>query len=428
MANERLEPPLSRIDGSLHIGGVSCVRFAEIYGTPLYVTDEDRIRCNYRRFYESFSSRWDDVRIYYAVKANSNLSVLRVLRQEGAGVDCSCIEEVQLASISGFRTDDMMLTANYLDADTLRTAFGMGLLVNLDDPSVLYGLSSEEAPREICLRINPGFGMGAFPTLVLAGKESKFGMAEETALKAYECAKALGVEKFGIHMMAGSCVLDPGYFGDITRRLLDIADRISQRVGIDFDFIDVGGGFGVPYRPSEKPLDIDLTADSIVEALREHYESGSKAPRLVLEPGRYLVCDSTVLLSRVLARKETEPPFVGIDAGMNSLLRPALYGAHHEILLSDRHETRMERVNVCGTICENTDIMAKDREMPMMKPGDVVAILNAGAYGFSMSSQYNTRPRPAEVLLKDGEHQIVREREVLADVIGRQHIPRRLEG
>lgn len=426
MTAEVLSPPLDRREGVLHIGGVSCVELAECYGTPLYVTDEDRIRENYRRLHRAFSTRWSRVRIHYAIKANNNLSVLRILQQEGAGVDCSCLEEVQLAQMAGFSIEDMLLTACYIDLADFKKALELGVLVNLDDPSVLSALSPNEVPNRICVRINPGFGKAAFPSLVLGGEGSKFGMSEEAALAAIEKAKALGVNEFGLHMMAGSCVLDPAYFGQVTRRLLDIADRIADKVGIEFEFIDVGGGFGVPYAPSEKPLDIDRTAEEICVALREHFGSTSSGPRLLVEPGRYLVCDSTILLSRVRAVKAGPVPFVGIDAGMNTLLRPALYGAYHEIVLANRLESRMRTTNVCGTVCENTDIIARNRTLPFMVPGDLVAILNAGAYGFSMSSQYNTRPRAAEVLVKDGGHELVRERETLEDLVGRQRVPRRL--
>ncbi len=426
-SEERIPPHMSKEGGILTIGGVSCVELAESYGTPLYVTDEGRLRDNYRRIRKAFADRWPDVRIHYATKANGNLSVLNTLRQEGASADCSGVQEAKLALMAGFRPEDILLTASYIDAADLREALAMRVRVNLDDASALDFLSQSEAPEFISMRVNPGVGKGHHEGVVTAGKESKFGMDSDEAVMAYERAKALGVKEFGIHMMAGSGSLEAFYFRDIARRLLDIAERISSKVGIEFSFVDIGGGFGIPYRPEESPLDIDLTARLITDEMKASFGGSSRQPTLALEPGRYLVGDTTVLLARVRSVKRGERTFVGIDAGMNTLLRPALYGSYHEVVLANRDERETEGVNFCGTICENTDILAKNRLMPRMRAGDLVAIMNAGAYGFSMSSQYNANPRPAEALVRDGAHALTREREALSDVVGRQHVPSRLK-
>ncbi|MBN1678009.1 MAG: diaminopimelate decarboxylase [Candidatus Thermoplasmatota archaeon] len=416
----------SKIGGVLRIGGASCVELADCYGTPLYVTDEGRIRENYRRIWHAFANRWRNLRVYYAVKANANLSVLSILRQEGAGADCSGVEEARLAMMAGFRPDDILLTASYINATDLKTALALGVRVNLDDASALDHITGEGIPAFISMRINPGVGRGHHAGVVTAGRDSKFGMDETAAVDAYEKAKALGIRDFGIHMMAGSGSLDADYFGEITKKLLGIADEISTRVGIEFSFVDLGGGFGIPHRNGERPLDINRAATLITDEMKASFGSSDRAPVLAIEPGRYIVGDSTILLARVRSVKRGVKTFVGIDAGMNTFVRPALYGAYHEILLANRGEKDMETVSVCGTICENTDLMAKDVLLPKMEPGDLVAILNAGAYGFSMSSQYNTNPRPAEALVLDGTHQLTRERETLSDVIGRQHVPPRL--
>lgn len=416
----RVQPHISREGGSLRVGGVSCIELAESYGTPLYVTDEGRLRDNYRRIRKAFAGAWPDVRIFYAVKANGNLSILRVLRQEGASTDCSGIHESRLALMAGYRPEDILLTANYIDASDLREALAMGLRVNLDDASALDLLSQSEAPQFISMRINPGMGKGHHEGVITAGRLSKFGMGMEEAVSAYEKAKALGAREFGIHMMAGSGSLEAGYFRDVTRRLLDIAEHVSSKVGIEFSFVDVGGGFGIPYTPEEEPLDIDLTAQLITDEMRATFGNSSRRPTLALEPGRYLVGDTTVLLARVRSVKRGERTFVGIDAGMNTILRPALYGAYHEFVLANREDQEAEVVDFCGTICENTDILARDRLMPRMMAGDLVAVMDAGAYGFSMSSQFNANPRPAEVLVREGAHALTRERETLSDVVGRQ--------
>jgi diaminopimelate decarboxylase len=227
--------------------------------------------------------------------------------------------------------------------------------------------------------------------------------------------------------MAGSSVLNTEYFGQVTDRLFQIADSISKSAKIEFDFVNIGGGFGVPYKPGEKDLDISRVASEVTGRFKERFEGCSSPPYLYAEPGRYFVCDSTVLLSRVHSVKRTGKKFVGIDAGMNTLLRPALYGAYHQTFVVGKLNSRKkEKVNIVGQVCENTDVLATDREMPVIERGDLIAILNAGAYGFSMSSNYNTRPRAAEVLVNRGQDYLIRDREDITDIVERQIIPGRL--
>jgi diaminopimelate decarboxylase len=270
-------------------------------------------------------------------------------------------------------------------------------------------------------------GEGKYKQLVFAGPDAKFGVIEKDAVEAYRKAKNYGFERFGIHMMAGFCVLDPKYFEAITERLMDIAGTISQQVGIDFEFINVGGGFGVPYAPDENDLDVAATAQKIVAKFVEKSEKYGMRPALFIEPGRYIVCDAGIILTRVNSIKNAYKKFVGVDAGMHTLLRPALYGAYHQMYVANKlNQAEREAVNVCGPICENTDILAKNRELPPIKEGDVLAILNAGAYGYAMSSQYNSRPRAAEVLVCGDAHDVIRERETFDDLTAKQHVPPRL--
>lgn len=423
----RIEEPLENRRGTLHIGGANLESLAQKYGTPLFVTDEGRIRHNYRTLLSAFSMRWKRFKVFYAVKANNNMAILNILRQEGAGADCSCIPELQLASLAKYRRSDILYTGNYNSDEELRYASEAGVATNLDDIGMLDRLARFGIPKTICFRINPGFGKGGFEKLVFAGSEAKFGIGEEIAKKAYAKAKKLGAKSFGIHMMAGSSVLDVGYFGQVTDRLFQIAGAISRSAGIEFDFVNIGGGFGVPYRPGEKDLDIGRVARLVTDKFKERFEGSSDPPYLYAEPGRYLVCDSTVLLSRVHSIKTTGKKFIGIDAGMNTLLRPALYGAYHQMYVVGKLNGRKkEKVNIVGQVCENTDVLAKDRMLPVIERGDLIAILNAGAYGFSMSSNYNTRPRAAEVLISGGKDSLIREREDITDILERQIIPGRL--
>lgn len=423
----KIEPPLENRRGKLCLGGADLSDLAERYGTPLYVTDEDRIRENYRRFTRAFSKQWRRFRTHYAIKANNNLAVLSILRQEGAGADCSCVPELQLACMAKFDVEDILYSGVYNSYEELKFASQLGVTINLDDIGLIDKLAKIGMPDRICFRINPGFGKAEFDKILCAGPESKFGIDERLAKKAYMKAKKLGARHFGMHMMPGSSVLDERYFGRVTDRLLKICGSVSTAADIEFDFVNIGGGFGIPYRPGEKSLDLDRVARDVADRMKDAFGSASDPPFLYAEPGRYLVADSTVLLARVHAIKSGRKKFVGVDAGMNTLLRPALYGAHHEVLVANKLSSRRkEKVTVVGPICENGDMLAKDRLLPAMDEGDLLAFLNAGAYGYSMSSNYNTRPRPAEVLVSDGEDFLIREREGIADILDRQRIPGRL--
>lgn len=413
--------------GELYVEDLPATRLSSEYGTPLYVTSEARIRNNFRRLYSEFSKR-TPFRLYYAVKSNSSLAILNILRSEGGWADCSCPAEIYEASVAGFPVERMLYTGNYNSREELEFAVKSGVTINFDDGTLIDKLPSGSKPEMVCFRINPGMGKGGKEGLVFAGPDSKFGSPEKVALAGYRRAKEIGVKRFGIHMMTGSNVLDPRYFAQITELLMDIAGRISQELDIEYEFVNIGGGFGIPYRPDEVPLPIEEVASSVVEVFRRKLDEYSVGkPLLAAEPGRYLVGDSTVLLSRVCHVKQRDKTFIGLDAGMSVLLRPALYGAYHPILVANNLDEEQEYpVNICGQICENTDILAKDRPLPKVKEGDLLAIFNAGAYGFSMSSQYNNRPRPAEVLVSGEEADLIRRREIISDLVAGEQVPPRL--
>lgn len=413
-------------DGLLHIDGIPSNELASRFGTPLYVYCARRIRDNYRRIHDAFAARRENFRANYAVKANSNLSVLDLLRREGAGADCAGPGEIRMARSVGFPPGRILYSGNYNSDEELRYGLESGATINLDDGPLLPRLLAFGTPKALCFRINPGFGKGAYPGVVTAGPDAKFGMREREALKAYRMAKEAGIEHLGVHMMAGSNVLETPYWAAITDRLTGIAARIAKALRIQLDFIDLGGGFGVPSKIGEKPLPIQDVARKVVGAyearLAKTPEIGD--PTLVIEPGRYLVSDAGVLLATVTHVKTSAKRFVGCDAGMNTLLRPALYGAYHEILPATKMDARRTlRVNVTGPICENTDMLGKDRRLPRLEAGDLLAVLNAGAYGFTMASRFNSRPMPAEVLVADGKARLVRERETLEDLTRGEPLP-----
>ncbi len=422
-------PPLTWADSHLLVGGRDVLDLASTYGTPAYVTDEQRIRHNCRRLRTAFERGYRNFKLNYAVKANNNLAILRLVRQEGVGADCSSVEELTLASLAGFKSDDVIYSGNYNSDYELSQGIISGAAVNLDDNGLLPRLLKHGAPDLLSFRVNPGMGEGQYPGLVFGGENTKFGIEESKLADAYGQAKASGIERFGIHMMTGSNVLNASYFESATRKLFDIIQAIAEKVGITFEFVDIGGGFGVPYRPEERPLDIETIGARVGAMFTEYVQKGTIGePILMIEPGRFIVSDSTVLLGRVHHIKNTgKRTYVGTDIGMNTILRPALYGAYHHIYLADRPLAEPEEtVTVTGQVCENTDVLAKDREMPHVEVGDVIVVMNAGAYGYAMSSQYNTRPRPAEILVNEGQADIIRERETVNDLIFRQRIPMRL--
>jgi diaminopimelate decarboxylase len=367
----------------------------------------------------------------YAVKANNNLSILSIVRQEGAGADCSCAEELALAKLANFREDELLYSGNYNSDREFSQGILSGAAINLDDAALLPKLLKHGTPEVLSFRVNPGIGQGQYPGLVFGGENTKFGVQESEVVQAYAKAKASGIKRFGIHMMTGSNVLNLEYFPSVTRKLFDIAETVARNVSLTFEFVDIGGGFGVPYKPDESPLDIETLGSRVGSLFREYVERGLIGqPYLMIEPGRFVVCDTTVLLGRVHHIKNAGGRiFVGTDIGMNTILRPALYGAYHHIYVANRPTAEPDSsVTVTGQVCENTDVLAKDRKLPRVEVGDVIVVMNAGAYGFAMSSQYNSRPRPAEVLVNDGHVETIRERETVNDLIYRQNVPMRLLG
>lgn len=398
----------------LEIGGQDVSDIVEKHGTPLFVYDAEKIREQYRRLDEAFSSRYSDFQINFAVKSNFNPSVVELLVEEGAGLDCAAKSEIKLAE--ELDVEEVMYTAPYNRKDEISYALEHGATVNLDSIFLLDKI--DEMPEEICFRIDPGLGEGDHG-LVFGGGDTKFGIPEDKAIEAYRKAKERGAEKFGIHMMTGSNVRDPEYFGQITEKLLEIAGEIAEELDIEFEFVDIGGGLGVPYRPEDEELDIERTAEIVTEEFREgidEYEIGR--PQLRMEPGRFLVAQSGHLLTKVTGVKEKGgKEFVGTDTGMHHNIRPMLLDAYHEIKLVNNLGRPLDgQKTVVGPVCSSTDVMAEERELPDMKEGDILSIEDIGAYGFTMASHWNSRPLPAEVMIDEGEIEIIRRRESLGDI------------
>lgn len=428
---EFLKSPLENVGGELYIDGVSAVKLAETFGTPLYVISENKIRENYRKLRDAFSEKYSKFRILYSAKANTNVSVLKILHDEGAYVDTVSAGEVYLALMAGFSPREILYTGINVGDEELKYVLDKDVMINLDSLSQLNRLLKLGVPEILSFRINPEHGAGYHEYVVTASKHAKFGMDEASAIKAYEIAKAAGVKRFGIHMHIGSGIMDVAPYLKAGKRLLEIASKISNKLGISFDFVNFGGGIGVPYKPEEKELDLETFSSKLVETFKSkitEYSLGE--PELWIEPGRFIVAEAGVLLTRVNAIKQvSHKKFVGVDAGFNTLIRPAMYGAYHHIIVANKlNEEPTETCDIVGPICESGDFLARDRLLPRICEGDLLAVLTAGAYGFSMSSQYNSRPRPAEVLVKSGKYALIREAETFEDLVRRQRIAEWLEG
>jgi diaminopimelate decarboxylase len=416
---------LENREGKLYIDGVSAEKLADEFDTPLYVVSERRIRENYRNVYNALKRNYSKVRVHYAAKANANLSIMKILESEGAYVDAVSPGEVSLSLKAGFTPNRILFTGTSVRNDELKFLLASKVMINVDSMSQLDRLLEMGKPELLSIRINPEVGAGHHEHCITAGRDSKFGLWENEAAGAYEKALRLGVKRFGIHMHIGSGILTVEPFALATEKLLDIAKKVHDQVGVDFEFIDVGGGIGVPYKPEEKELDLNIFSDRVLglfkRKIRDH---GLGEPIFCVEPGRYIVCDAGILLTAVNTVKVTPfKKFVGVDAGFNTLIRPTMYGSYHHILVANKLNLMEEEVyDVAGPLCESGDVLAKDRKLPKIQEGDLLAILNAGAYGYSMSSQYNSRPRAAEVLVKNGKYSLIRERETLDDLMRGQKL------
>ncbi len=425
MVKRKLREPLEDRKGSLFFDGFSVKELAEKYDTPLYVLSEKRIRDNYNRLHNALISSYKHLRVYYAAKANTNLTVLRILQSEGAYLDTVSPGEVFMGLSSGFTPDRILFTGTSVRNDELTFLSGANITVNVDSQSELDRLLKISVPPMVSVRVNPEVGAGHHSHCITAGPESKFGLWEEETIQTYAIAKRARVERFGIHMHIGSGILELDPYVAAVEKLLSIAKRVHDEVGIDFEFIDIGGGFGVPYKPEDKDLDLSEFSTKVVSMFKAKVkEYGLGKPFLCVEPGRYLVCDASILLTTVNTVKETpSKKFVGVDAGFNTLVRPTMYGSYHPIIVANKvAQTDKETYDVVGPICESGDALAKDRQLPKIEEGDLLAVLNAGAYGFSMSSQYNSRPRAAEIMIRQGKTVVVRQREQLNDLTSSQRL------
>lgn len=410
----------------LTIGGVDSVELIEKYGSPLYVTNEERLRLNFRRYSDAFP----DADLYYAAKANANFTILKIMVNEGAGADVFSDGELYMALLAGIPKEKILFNGNSKSDNELLMAVKTGVRVSLDSLDELRTLSkiakNEDAVLDISFRVNPDVSPDTHPKISTGLRTSKFGVPHGEVVRAYKEALDLpGVNPVGIHCHIGSQILDITPFAEAMIKMMDLVEQVS-RLGAKLEFVDVGSGLGIPYEKGIKvPTPQDL-ADLILPIFNERCKAEGISPKLILEPGRYIVADSTVLLTTVNTMKEADKKFVGVDAGFNLMIRPAMYDSYQHVVVANKADVPAKDIySIAGPICETGDILAHDRELPEIEKDDVIAILDAGAYGFSMSSQYNGRVRCAEVLVNKGNVDVIRKRETYDDLLANQLLPAR---
>ena len=389
----------------------------ERHPTPFHIYDEAAIRANARRLHAAFDWVPGGYMNYFAVKALPNPHIVRILVEEGMGVDCSSLAELVLAERCGVRGRDIMFTSNNTPLYEFQKAMELGAIVNLDDITHIgYLHYGHHLPEMLSVRYNPG-SLKTGNAIIGIPEEAKYGFTRPQIMQGLQRARELGVERFALHTMVASNELDPNYFVETARLMFDLALEVRRRTGVVVEFINLGGGFGIPYRPEQKPLDYDLMSDGIRRAYEEvMVPAGLANVRIVTENGRVVTGPYGYLVTRVRHKKATYKRFLGLDATMADLMRPGMYGAYHHISVPGVG-AQPALFDVTGSLCENNDKFAIDREIPEPDRGDYVVIHDTGAHGHSMGFNYNGKPRSAELLLRpDGAVRVIRRAETLDDL------------
>ena len=383
----------------------------EQFPTPFHLYDEKGIREKARALNAAFA--WNKgFKEYFAVKATPTPAILKILQEEGCGVDCATDVEVLMSEKLGFK--DIMFTSNDTQAQEFVYARKVRATINLDAYEHIEFLKNVAGiPETVCLRYNPGGVFSLGTDIMDHPEESKFGMTKEQLMKGYKELKELGVKQFGIHAFLASNTVTNDYYPVLARQLFELALEIRKETGVTLDFINLSGGIGVNYRPEQEPNDIA----AIGEGVRKVYEeiltpAGMGHVKIFTELGRFMLAPHGHLITKVLHRKETYRTYIGVDASAANLMRPAFYGAYHHITNVTRPDAPIEVVDVAGSLCENNDKFAVNRELPRAEVGDTLVIHDSGAHGFSMGYNYNGRLRSSEILLQeDGTVRMIRRAE-----------------
>lgn len=389
------------------------------YPTPFHLYDEKAIRENARNLLAAFA--WaPGFKEYFAVKAAPNPYLMQILKEEGIGADCSSMAELILAEKVGITGDDIIFSSNDTPYDEYIKAKELGAIINLDDITHIDYLEKHAGlPNMISFRYNPGPLLKSGNTIIGFPEEAKYGLTREQVFEAYRICKSKGVKRFGLHTMVISNELNPDSFVETANMMFDLAVDIHRELGIRVEFIDLGGGIGIPYRPEQQAVDLQYVGQQVHKAYKTKIVANGLHPlQLSLECGRMITGPYGYLVATVLHKKNIHKNYVGLDACMVNLMRPALYGSYHHITVPGKEEWPLDHVyDVTGSLCENNDKFAIDRTLPRMDIGDLVVIHDAGAHGHAMGFNYNGKLRSAELLLRpDGSVRMIRRAETLEDL------------
>ena len=394
-------------------GGIDPLQLCKTYGTPLYVYEAGTMHRQYERITKAFT--YPKVHIHYACKALSNLAVMRLFREWGAGLDCVSIQEVQLGIMAGFNAEDILYTPNFAGFDEFDEAVKLGVKINIDAIPMLenWGLKHKDIP--VCVRINPHLMAGGNEKISVGHIDSKFGISIHQLPHALRVVESQGLMVDGLHMHTGSDILDVDVFIRGAEILFEAARKFPN-----LKYIDLGSGFKVPYKADDIETDVEELGEKLSTRFAEFCNEYGRELTLMFEPGKFLVSESGYLFAHcTLVKQTTSTVFVGLDTGLNHLIRPMFYGSYHKIVNVTEPQFKPRIYTVVGNICE-TDTFGSDRRIAEVVEGDVICFYNAGAYGWMMSSNYNSRPRPAEVLIYKGEAHLIRKRETVADMVQNQ--------
>jgi len=395
------------------------------FQTPLQIYDGSLIIENQKNFINTMTNNFPNFKQYFAVKALPNPHILKLLIENGSYLDCSSRVELEIAKRLGLRGNQIMFTSNYTCREDLIFAKELGAIINLDDISIIDDLAKlGKMPELLCFRLNPGIGKTDSETVsnVLGGPDAKFGIPPFQIVEAFKKAKDFGVKKFGIHMMTGSNVLNLDYWDELIKILFQNINKIKEITEVYPSFINIGGGIGIPYKPDQPKIDIGAFSNQIRASItREIQLYNIPEPDLYMENGRFITGPYGWLISKCNVIKNTYAKYCGLDASMSNLMRPGMYGAYHHIsIVGKEKETVTEKVNVVGTLCENNDWFAKDRELPIAEVGDLFVIHDTGAHSHSMGFQYNGKLRCAEIIVFNGSSNgmcYIRRKETIDDYL-----------
>ena len=387
------------------------------YPTPFHIYDEQAIRQNIRNLQKAFA--WAPrFREQFAVKALPNPRIIEILHEEGAGTDCSSLPELLLSDISGVKGEEIILTSNDTPANEFQKAIELGAIINLDDISHLDFLEKNAGlPKILCFRYNPG-DLVEGNDIIGKPTEAKYGLTHDQLIEGYRRAKEKGVKRFGLHTMVASNERRTEAFLLTAKLMFTLACELKEKLGIEVEFVNLGGGFGIPYRPEEEPLNLIEIGEGIHKLYQEMMiPAGLDKVAIMTESGRAITGPAGWLVSTAIHEKKTYKDYIGLDSCMANLMRPAMYGAYHHITIAGKENAPLDHTyDVTGSLCENNDKFAVDRKLPKIDIGDLVIIHDTGAHGSAMGFNYNGKLWCAELLLKtDGSVELIRRAQTIED-------------